>query len=287
MSQNITGYKIQTMNLSAGQPQEVTGPARGFEVLVPGEAGTKTVIQAERQTQGQFSDDSGIQAFDSTPGLRLVNFDKLVVTSYVDSQMKIKIFTGKTIATVDTGPQLVAARTLWSTNVPALALTTGTDPYELTGDNVFASGAYTSRSDGARELKFTDRAAINNSVDWEVESNSFGQIHNSVFGWWTGWLSGDTSFDLDVYAATYNPGTGSAVFWTLVQKFASAAITTGGDVPANDGSQTFNSGQNVITFDGQDTKDYLIPYGSLRVYLTGYKGGTLNVRGILGARAAK
>lgn len=284
---NITGYKIQTMNLTAGIPQEVTGPARGFEVMVPGEAGTKTVIQAERQTQGQFSDDSGIQAFDSEPGLRLVNFDKLVVTSYVDTQMKIKLFTAKNIATVDTGPNLVASRTLWSTNVSARALTTGTDPFEITGENSFASGAWSTRADGARELKYTDLAAINNSPDWEVESNSFGQVHNRVMGWWTGWFSADQTFDLDVYAATYNPGTSTAVFWSLVQKFPSSVVSTSGEVPADDGSQTFNSGQNIITFDGQDTKDYQIPYGSLRIFLTGYKGGTLNVRGILGARALK
>jgi len=284
---NISGYKTQTLNLAANVPQEVTGPGRGFEVLVPGEAGTKTVIRAERQTQGQFSDDAPVQAFDSQPGVRLVNFDKLVITSYVATQMKIRVYTGKTLATVDTGPQLVASRTLWSTNVTARTLTSGTDPYELSGSDVFSGGAWVQRGDGLRELKYTDLAAINNSEDWATDSNSFGQIQNRVMGWWTGWLSGDAAFDLEIYAATYNPGTSSAVYWTLVQKFASAQLNTSGTKPADDGSQTFNVNQHCILFDGQDTKDYLIPYGSLRIYLTGYTGGTLNVRGILGARAAK
>jgi hypothetical protein len=285
---NISGYKTQTLNLAANVPQEVTGPGRGFEVLVPGEAGTKTVIQAERQTQGQFSDDAPVQAFDSQPGVRLVNFDKLVITSYVATQMKIRVYTGKTLATVDAGPQLVASRTLWSTNVTARALTTGTDPYELSGSDVFAGGAWVQRGDGLRELKYTDLAAINNSEDWATESNSFGQIQNRVMGWWTGWLVGSTSFDLNIYAATYNPGTSSAVYWTLVQTFSSITVeNTSGETPADDGSQTFQNSSHIITFDGQDTKDYLIPYGCLRMYVTGYKGGTLNLRGILGARAAK
>lgn len=286
LSGNISGYKIQTLNLVAGLPQEITGPGRGFEILQPGEAGTRTVIQAQRQAEGQFSDNTPVQAFDSTPGLRVVNYDKLVLNSPVDSQMKVKIYTAKNVATVETGASLIGHRTVWSTNVANLALAAGLDPYEISGPDSKSGTDYFSRGDGLRELKYSDRSAITTSAASLNEANSFSQIHNTEFGFWGGWIANATEFYMEVYAATYNPGTSIAVSWRLVQSFKSTQLGTGGTVPSTDGSQTFADDLYIINFDGQDTKDYSIPSGSLRCYLTGWTS-TSSFTGILSAKALK
>ena len=285
LSNNISGYKIQTVNLTAGQYSQVTGPGRAFEILQSGEDGTRTVIQALREADGYYSDNTGVQAFDASPGLNVVNFDKITLLSTVDSQMKIKIFTSKNVATVDTGPALVGQKTLWSTNVTALNLAQASlDPYELTGPDSLAGGGYVSRGDGIRELRYSDKAAINNDNDYSHPSNTFGMIRNTVSAKWTGYIANDTDFYMTVYGASYNKP-GAALVWTLVQSFNAVQVAAAGALPT-DAPETFESGKFVVTFDGQDTKDYSIPYGSIRVFLTAWTG-TSAFRGILGATSYK
>lgn len=287
LSNNISGYKIQTVNLTAGQYAEVTGPGRGFEVLQSGEDGTRTIIQALRDADGYYSDNTGVQAFNSSPGLNVVNFDKLTILATVDSQLKIKIYTSKNVATVNTGPDMVAHKTLWSTNVAAMTLAKALEPYELTGvDNVVA-GAFSARGDGMRELRYSDRAAINNAQDFENPANSFAQIHNTVNAKWAGWIAADQTFSMDVYACPYvNPG--AAMGWQLVQTFNSTVINNATAIAPTDAPETFTLGANVITFDGRDNFDYAIPYGSLRVFLSNFQAAaTTSFRGILAATAHK
>ena len=290
LSNNISGYKIQTINLSAGIPQQITGPGRGFEVLQPGEGGTRTSIQAERETSGQFSDNSEVMAFDATPGLRVVNYDKIVFTSPVDSQMKVKIYTGKTIATVETGPTLSGQRVLWSTNAAQLNLAQASlDPYELSGPDARPAQAYNSRGDGLRELKYSDRCGITTGETDINQAFSFSQVKNTEFGYWGGWISNDSDFSLEVYGAPYNsgsPATTVAFQWTLIQTFSATKFTSSGTVPSTDGSQTFADQEFVINFDAKDNTDFAIPAGSLRVYLTAWTG-TSTFLGLLTARTNK
>ena len=294
LSNNITGTFTQTINLAANQSQMVTGPGRAFEVVQPGEAGNTTVIQALREANNSFSDNAPTQAFTAAAGINVVNFDKLFITSPVDSIMKIKVFTSKNVATIDTGPDFLSTKTLWSTGIQGHALVAtggGADLFELTGPNLPATaGSFpTSRSDGMRELRYNDRSNITGDISLQTPAFEFGQIQNTLDGWWTGWIGMTTSFEMDVYAAPFNgPTTATPTEWRMVQKFTSiSSITTGGDVPATDGSQTFtgSGATHILTFDGQDNKDYAIPYGSLRVYLTNFTSG--NVYGILGAKSRK
>ena len=289
ISHNISGYKSQVVNLVAGLPQEITGPGRGFEIIQPGDAGNNPVILAVREARGQFSDDSPSQAFVASPGLQLVNFDKLVMSAPVDSKMKIKIYTSKTIATVDTGADLDSFKTLWSTGIQGHSLTAVTDdPFELSGPDQPTSGASwpTSRGDGLRELKYSDRSNITNDQELITPAVQFAEVQRGTASWWCGWLSMDSDFDMDVYAAPFNgPTTATPTEWRLVQKFGAVAVDSDGTVPSTDGSQTFTGGATnyVLTFDGQGTKRYRIPYGCLRVYLTRFSTNTLY--GILGAKA--
>ena len=294
LSSNITGTFTQTINLAANQPQTVTGPGRAFEVLQPGEAGNTTIIQALREANNSFSDNSASQGFTAAAGIKVVNFDKLLITSPVDSKMKIKVFTSKNVASIDTGADLLSIKTLWSTGIQGHALVSGAandDPFELSGPNLpLTAGAFpTSRGDGLRELKYNDRSNITGDLTLQTPAFEFGEMQNTVDGWWTGWVGMTSAFELDVYAAPFNgPTTATPTEWRMVQKFTSlSTIVSAGEVPATDGSQTFTgvAPNHVIAFDGQDNKDYSIPFGSLRVYLTAFTSG--NVYGIIGAKSRK
>ena len=286
---NISGYSIQSLNTTANEPQEIAGPGRAFEVLQPGVSGNRTLIQAIRERNGAFSDDQEVQAYTAQPGVNVCNFDKLRVTTPRASQMKIKLYTAKTVATVDTGPDTIATRVLWATNTTGQMTGTSADPFELTQASITSGADFTMRTDGMQQLRYSDRSNITTDQDVLTPNASFGQVQSADDQWWSGWITSTVDFTLDVYAASYVADGTTA--WTLVQSFNAIQVSLNsssptGVVPADDATNTFATGQYLVAWDAADNKTRRIPTGSLRVFVTGFGASSVKFRGVIAARAS-